>query len=52
MWTEHFDVADAQAAKHIEPAASVEDLEQLKSLIEEAEKPLVILGGGAGMHKL
>ena len=40
------EVEDAQAAQHIEPSASTEDLAQLQTLIQQAENPLVVLGGG------
>lgn len=46
MLTDIVDVADALPAKHIEPSASKEELLELQQLIQEAEKPLVVLGGG------
>ncbi|TCB82204.1 thiamine pyrophosphate-binding protein [Acinetobacter sp. ANC 4173] len=46
MLTDIVDVADALPAKHIEPSASNEELLELQQLIQEAEKPLVVLGGG------
>lgn len=46
MLTDIVDVADALPAKHIEPSASNEELIELQQLIQEAEKPLVVLGGG------
>lgn len=46
MLTDVVEVADAAPAKHIEPAASAEDLAELQTLIQQAENPLVVLGGG------
>ncbi|GAB7531434.1 thiamine pyrophosphate-binding protein [Pseudomonas sp. 3A(2025)] len=46
MLTDLVTVVDAGPAKRIEPAAALEDLKQLQSLIGEAQRPLVILGGG------
>ena len=46
MLTDIVDVADALPAKHIEPSASNDELLELQQLIQDAEKPLVVLGGG------
>lgn len=46
MLTDIVHVADALPAKHIEPSASNAELLELQQLIKEAEKPLVVLGGG------
>ena len=46
MLTDIIDVADALPAKHIEPSASNDELLELQQLIQDAEKPLVVLGGG------
>lgn len=46
MLTDVVTVADAGPAQSIEPAASQASLEQLQSLIGQAQRPLVVLGGG------
>lgn len=46
MLTDIVNVADALPAQHIEPSVSNDDLEEIQRLIKDAEKPLVILGGG------
>ena len=46
MLTDLVDVADAGSAQAIEPAASPASLTQLQALIGEAQRPLVVLGGG------
>jgi acetolactate synthase-1/2/3 large subunit len=46
MLTDLVDVADAGPAQAIEPAASPASLAQLQALIGEAQRPLVVLGGG------
>src|SRR5476651_58499 len=46
MLTDLVNVADAGPAQAIEPAASPASLEQLQSLIGQARRPLVVLGGG------
>ncbi|MGH7462817.1 MAG: thiamine pyrophosphate-dependent enzyme, partial [Longimicrobiales bacterium] len=46
MLTDRVGVADAGPAQAIEPAASPAALAQLQGLIGEAQRPLVVLGGG------
>lgn len=46
MLTDRRAVADAGPAKLIEPAAPAESLQQLQALLQAAQKPLVVVGGG------
>lgn len=46
MLTDRVAVADAGPARRIEAAAAPADLQRLQALLGEAQRPLVVLGGG------
>lgn len=46
MLTDRVAVADAGPARRIEAAAASADLQRLQALLGEAQRPLVVLGGG------
>lgn len=46
MLTDRVAVADAGPARRIEAAAASADLQRLQALLSEAQRPLVVLGGG------
>ncbi|WP_103102972.1 thiamine pyrophosphate-binding protein [Pseudomonas sp. LFM046] len=46
MLTEVVEVADAGPARAIEPQASATDIQALGQLLQQAERPLMIVGGG------
>lgn len=45
MLTDEVAVADAGAAQRFEPAAAAADIEQLRQLLRQAQRPLMIVGG-------